>query len=29
MEESVEVYLYLNCERGGAGGMEDRKPGII
>jgi hypothetical protein len=29
MEKSVEVYLNLNSERGGAGGMEDRKPSII
>jgi hypothetical protein len=28
-EKSVEVYLNLNGERGGAGGMKDHKPGII
>jgi len=28
-EKCVEVYLNLNSERGGAGGMVDGKPNII
>jgi len=28
-KEGVEVYLDLNSERGGAGGMKDGHPGII
>jgi hypothetical protein len=29
IEESAEVYLNINSECGGAGGMKDCKPGII
>jgi hypothetical protein len=28
-EKRVEVYLNINSERGGAGGMKDGKPSII
>jgi hypothetical protein len=28
-EKSIEVYLNINSERGGAGGMKDGQPSII